>query len=169
MQAARLARTGSFSRSPRLAFNSSGSESPPPSSRNVPWEGPNRSPRLVPYTVPSEAVKGHWTQEVYEEPLGFGRQRVLHPPAYIDLQPYDQTWGKERYRSPFIFPPPPPEKDRPKYASLSVSQCTPDRAYLDPHCVFVEYRTVCEPSAFGLIRVIWRGIISAPAGTTAYR
>ncbi len=46
---------------------------------------------LIPDTVPSEAMKGHWTQEGYEGPFGTRGQTVLRPKAYVDLQPLGLT------------------------------------------------------------------------------
>ena len=76
-QVARWARTRSCSRSSILAPNSSESGSPPPSSRAARWEDQKRNPPLIPDTAPSEAMKGHWTQEGYEGPFGTRGQTVL--------------------------------------------------------------------------------------------
>ena len=56
-----------------------------------------------------------------------------------------------------------PDKDRPKYASLSASQWLTKQAYPEPHCVYIECIPVYWPSAFSLPRVIWCRIVEAPA------
>ena len=71
--------------------NSSGSGSPPPSSRTSRKESPKRNPPLAPDIILSESMKGHWTQEGYEGPLGTRGHTVFHPSTYVDLQPLGLT------------------------------------------------------------------------------
>ena len=40
---------------------------------------------------------------------------------------------------------------------------SPDRAYPNPHCLYVECRSVYGPSALDLTRSLWGGIVVAPA------
>ena len=101
VQATRWARTQSSSRSLNLwpNFNGSGSQL---FSHAAIWEGLKRSPPLVLDIVLSEAMKGCWTQEVYEGLYNIRGQTVLHPSAYVVLRPLGLTWGEERYRSSFV-------------------------------------------------------------------
>ena len=88
--ATREARTRSCSRSPNLAPNSNASDTPPPTSQADQQEDTKQSPPLDPDIVPFKAEKGHWTLE------GIPGQTVLHPSAYVDLQPWDLTYGVEK-------------------------------------------------------------------------
>ena len=124
--------------------NSSGSGSLPPSSH------------ATADIVPSEAVKGHWTQEGYEGPLGTRGQTVLRPSAYIDLQPLSLTAGEEKSDSPFVSTLRPPSRISPSMQVFQQASGSPDHAYPDPRCMYVGCRPVYGPSAFGLPRAIWR-------------
>ena len=105
----------------KLDPDSSESGSPPPSSLAAHKEDQKRNPPLTPNIAPSEAVKGHWTQEGYVGPFGTRGQTVLRPKAYVDLQPLGLTWGEEKSDT-FRLHTESPVKDRPRYASLSASQ-----------------------------------------------
>ena len=107
------------------------------SSRATHWEGLKRSPPLVSNIVLSDAVKGHWTQRGYEGPYGIRVQTVLRPSAYVDLQPWDLTWGEKSY-SPFVTTPRPPTRIGPSMQVFLRASGSPDQAYSDHHCVYVE-------------------------------
>ena len=162
VQVARWARTRSCSRSSILAPNSSESGSPLPSSRAARWEDQKRNPPLAPDTDPSEAMKGHWTQEGYEGPFGTRGQTVLRPKAYVDLQPLGLSWGEEKSDSPFVSTLSPPSRHGPDMQVFQQASGSPDQAYLDPRCEYVGYRPAYGPSAFHLPRAIWRGIVAVP-------
>ena len=102
VQAARWARTHSYSRSQNLAPNSNTSEPPPSTSRSDPREDQKRSAPLDPDTAPFETEKGHWIQEGCGGLYGIRGQTVLRPSAYVNFQLWGLTWGEETYRSPFV-------------------------------------------------------------------
>ena len=146
-QVARWARTRSCSRSSILTPNSSESGSSPPSSRAARWEDQKRKPPLIPDTAPSEAMKGHWTQEAYEGPIGTRGQTVLRPKAYVDLQPLGLSWGEEKSVSPFVSTLSPPSRLGPDMQVFQQASGSPDQAYPDPRCVYVGYSPAYGPSA----------------------
>ena len=156
------ARTRSCSRSSILAPNSSESGSPPPSSRAARREDQKRNPPLIPDTAPSEAMKGHWTQEGYEGPFGTRGKTVLRPKAYVDLQPLGLSWGEEKSDSPFVSTLSPPSRHGPDMQAFQQASCSSDQAYPDPRCEYVGYRPAYGPSALHLLRAIWRGIVAVP-------
>ena len=96
VQAIRWARTRNCSRSPNLASNSNESGPPPPSSRVDHWEGSKRSPPQVPDTVHFGTVKGHWTQDGYEEPYGIRRRTGCRPSTHVDFRYLGLTGGEEK-------------------------------------------------------------------------
>ena len=159
----RWTRTWNCSRSPNLAPNSNGSVPPPSSSRVAPWEGPKWSPPLVSNIVLSEAVKDHWTQKGYEEPHSIRGQTVLRLSAYVDLQPWDLTWGEEKSYSPFVSTSRPLTRIDPSMQVFQRASGSPNQVYREPHCMYVECRPVYRPSAYSLPRVIWWGIVEALA------
>ena len=120
-------------------------------------ECPKQNPPLVLDTIPFEAMKGHWTQEGFEEPLGTRRQTVLRPSANVDLQPLGLTLGEEKSDPPFVFTPC-PVKDRPKYASLSASQWLSGSGIPRPP-VGVRWMQTCLRT-IGLHRAIWKRTIA---------
>ena len=126
-------------------------------------KGPKRNPPLAPDIAPSEAVKGHWTQEGYEEPFSTCGQTVLRPKTYVNLQSLGLTGGEEKSESPFVSTLRPPVKDRPSYASFSASQWLSRSSIPRPRCAYVGYRHVYGPSALHLPTAIWRGIVAVPA------
>ena len=122
VQVARWARTRSCSRSSILAPNYCESGSPPPSSHAARWEDQKRNPPLAPDTVPSEAMKGHWTQEGYEGPFGTRRQTVLRPKGLRRPSAFGSELRRGKVRLAFRLHTESPVKTRPRYASLSASQ-----------------------------------------------
>ena len=124
---------------------------------------PKQSPPLVPDTVLSGTVKGHWTQKGYEEPYGIRGQTVFRPSTYVDFRPLDQTGNEEKFYSPFVSIPRPSTRIGPSMRVFQRACGPPDQAYPDPHCLYVECRSVYRPSAFDLPRVIWGGIVVALA------
>ena len=123
----------------------------------------SRSPPLVPDTVPSEAVKGHWTLKGYEGPCGIRWQMVFRPSAYVDLRPLGLTWGEEKSYSPFVSTLRLLTRIGPSMQVFEQACGSPDQAYPEPHCAYTECRPVYLPSAFDIPRVIWWGIVAAPA------
>ena len=162
VQVTRWARTRSCSRSSILAPNSSESGSPPPSTRTAHWEDQKRNPPLTPDTVPSEAMKGHWTQEGYEGSFGTRRQTVLRPKAYVGLQPLGLNWGEEISDSPFVSTLSHPSRLGPHMQVFQQTSCSPYQTYPDPRFVYVGYKPAYGPSALHLPRAIWRGIVEVP-------
>ena len=156
VQAAQSARTRNCSRSPKLAPNSNGSGPPPPSSRAAHWERPRRSPPLVSDTVISGTVKGHWNKEGYEEPYGIRGQMVFRPSTYVDFRSLGLIEGEEKSYSPFVSTPLIPTRIGPSMLVFQRASGSPDRAYPNPYCLYVECMSVYEPSAFDIPRVIWR-------------
>ena len=108
-----------------------------------------------------------------------GRERSLDPGKFQRATRHSQTnsvslislrrpsafgsdWKRGKVRLVFRLHTASPVKDRPKYASLSASQWLSRSGIPRPRCAYVGCRTVYEPSAFGLPRVIWREIVEAP-------
>ena len=108
-------------------------------------------------------MKGHWTQEGYEGPFGTRGQTVLHPKAYVDLQALGLTWGEEKSNSPFVSTLRPPSRIGPSMQVFQQARGSPDQAYPDPRCAYVGCRPVYGPSAWNLLRAIWRGIVVVQA------
>ena len=91
-----------------------------------------------------EGVKGHWTQEGYEGPLGTGEQTLFRPSAYVDLQPLGLTWSEEKSDSPFVSTPRPQSRiglSVRVFQQVSASQ-TPVVRTLD-----ADLSTDCQPLA----------------------
>ena len=63
---------------------------------------PKRNPPLAHVIALSEVVKGHWSQEGYEGPLGTRGQTVFRPSAYLDLQSLGLTGSEEKSDSSFV-------------------------------------------------------------------
>ena len=68
-----------------------------------------------------------------------------------------------RGKVPYVYTLRPSSKIGPSILVFQQASGYPDQAYPDPRCAFVECRPVYGPSAFGLPRTIWRGIVEAPA------
>ena len=78
-------------------------------------------------------------------------------------QPWGLTRGKERYHSLLVSTPCPSTTIVPSKPDFQRTSGSPDQAYLEPHYADIDNRPVFRPSAFNLPKVIWKGIVIAPA------
>ena len=107
--------------------------------------------------------ESHWTKEGYEEHYGIRGQTVFCLSTYLNFRPLGLTGGEEKSYLPFVSTLRSPTRIGPSMPVFQRVSGSPDRAYPDPNCLYVECRSVYGPLAFDLPRVIRWGIAVAPA------
>ena len=155
-QAAKWARTRNCSRSPNLTPNSNGSGPPTPSSPAAHGEGPKRSSPLVPDTVLSRTVERSLDPGRLQRALRHLRTNGVSPIDLRRLSAFESNWRRGKVLPAFRLHTASPDK----YSSLLANQRLSRSGILRlPHCLYAERRSVFEPLAFDLPRVIWWGLL----------
>ena len=106
----------------------------------------------------------HHSGYSYERSLDSGRlRRALQHSQTNGILPIDlrrisafgSDWWRGKVLLAFRLHTASPDKDRPRMQVFQRVSGSPNRAYPDPHCLYVECRPVNGASAFDLPRVIW--------------